>query len=335
MNIVMIVPTGVGAEIGGHAGDATPAARLLGSVCDNIILHPNVVNACDINEMPNNAIYVDGHTLDRFLEGRIGLVPVKANKILVAIDPPIKAETVNALRACEVTLGIDIKIAVLDEPFILNGYINGSGLACGYTSGGDKLVNQVQKYDFDVLAILTPIKIEKAVVDHYVKYGGSNPWGKVEALACHPISEALKCVVAHAPIDNGSLDGHVNTICDPRMGAEFVSIASLFCVIKGLHKAPRWTENRLVGTWVSDIDLMVSPDMQFGPPHHFCEKRNVPMLFVRENKTMLPRAPDTCIKVENYIEAAGYVACLGAGINPKTVRRPLDLGNIDDNNTES
>ena len=33
-NIVMIVPTGIGAEYGAHAGDATPAARLLASTCD-------------------------------------------------------------------------------------------------------------------------------------------------------------------------------------------------------------------------------------------------------------------------------------------------------------
>ncbi len=76
INVVMIIPTGIGCEIGGHAGDATPAARLLGSVCDKLILHPNIVNASDINEMPENALYVEGSILDRFLEGRIELKEV-------------------------------------------------------------------------------------------------------------------------------------------------------------------------------------------------------------------------------------------------------------------
>ena len=49
MNIVLIVPTGIGCEIGGHAGDANPVARLFGPCCDNLILHPNVVNASDVN----------------------------------------------------------------------------------------------------------------------------------------------------------------------------------------------------------------------------------------------------------------------------------------------
>ena len=45
MNVVMIVPTGIGCEIGGHCGDGNAPARLLGACCENLVLHPNVVNA--------------------------------------------------------------------------------------------------------------------------------------------------------------------------------------------------------------------------------------------------------------------------------------------------
>ncbi len=55
MNVVLIIPTGIGCEIGGHAGDANPVAKLIGACCDNLILHPNVVNASDVNEMPENS----------------------------------------------------------------------------------------------------------------------------------------------------------------------------------------------------------------------------------------------------------------------------------------
>ena len=58
-NVVLLVPTGIGAEIGGHSGDAGPVARLLASACDNLITHPNVVNASDINELPENGLYVE------------------------------------------------------------------------------------------------------------------------------------------------------------------------------------------------------------------------------------------------------------------------------------
>ena len=78
-NGVFIIPTGLGAEIGGHAGDASPAAKLVASVCDNLVIHPNVVNASDINEMTENMLYVEGSILDRFLEGSIGLKKVHSN----------------------------------------------------------------------------------------------------------------------------------------------------------------------------------------------------------------------------------------------------------------
>ena len=67
MLAVMIVPTGIGANIGGHSGDATSAAHLLAACCDTLILHPNVVNASDFTEQPDNSLYVEGAMLDSFL----------------------------------------------------------------------------------------------------------------------------------------------------------------------------------------------------------------------------------------------------------------------------
>jgi hypothetical protein len=39
----MIVPTGIGAAIGGFAGDSLPVARALSSLVDCLITHPNVI----------------------------------------------------------------------------------------------------------------------------------------------------------------------------------------------------------------------------------------------------------------------------------------------------
>jgi hypothetical protein len=84
--LVQIVPTGVGAEIGGYVGDATPSTNLLGSAVDNIIVHPNVVNGVLLNAADHNAVYVEGYMLDKFLQGEIGLRPVRSNKIGVILD---------------------------------------------------------------------------------------------------------------------------------------------------------------------------------------------------------------------------------------------------------
>ena len=62
-NAIFLVPTGIGSDIGGHAGDATPAVKIVAEVCDQVILHPNVVNASELNEMPLNSLYVEGAQL--------------------------------------------------------------------------------------------------------------------------------------------------------------------------------------------------------------------------------------------------------------------------------
>ena len=143
MNVVMIIPTGIGCVIGGHAGDATPAARLLGACCDKLILHPNVVNASDINEMPENALYVEGSILDRFLENKIELQEVRQNKILVVTNSPIHNETINAVSAARVTLGIDAEIVILEKPLIMLGMIE-DGIATGIVNNFTDLIEQVQ-----------------------------------------------------------------------------------------------------------------------------------------------------------------------------------------------
>ena len=70
-NVVMLVPTGIGASVGGHAGDATPAATLLSSVCDTLITHPNVLNASDIIQIPSNALYVEGSLITQLMMGSV------------------------------------------------------------------------------------------------------------------------------------------------------------------------------------------------------------------------------------------------------------------------
>ena len=64
--VVLIVPTGVGAAIGGYAGDALPVARALASVADRLITHPNVLNGAQLYWPLPNAFYVEGYGLDQF-----------------------------------------------------------------------------------------------------------------------------------------------------------------------------------------------------------------------------------------------------------------------------
>ncbi len=334
MNVVMIIPTGIGCEIGGHAGDATPAARLLSSVCDKLILHPNVVNASDINEMPDakKCLYVEGSILDKFLLGRIELKEVKSNRILVAVNKPVRNETVNAVSASRATLGIDVKIIELKIPLRMTGYIT-KKRADGKVLGVDELVRQVEQYDFDALAVASEIEVPKEISEYYWKNGGVNPWGGVEAIASREIACLLNKPVAHAPIEPEGekeklISGFYDFICDPRIAPEIISECYLHCVLKGLHKAPRIGK----GLSVRDVDVMVSPEC-WGRPHNACWDNDVPIIIVQENTTIYSRAfgipsDKDCIFVENYLEAVGVITAMKEGICLSSLRRPLPLTEI-------
>ena len=49
----MIIPTGVGASIGGFGGDASPQMNALADVSDVFITHPNVANAAIFQNLPH------------------------------------------------------------------------------------------------------------------------------------------------------------------------------------------------------------------------------------------------------------------------------------------
>ncbi len=339
MNVVLIIPTGIGCEIGGHAGDATPVAKLIGKCCDKLILHPNVVNASDINEMPENALYVEGSILDRFLEEKVELQEVKQNRVLVVVNAPIHNETINAVSAARATLGLNAKIMVLEEPLLMYADMKDGKArkASGEVHNWTNLVDQVDGWSFDALAIATPITVDAGVTEAY--FNGEiqvNPWGGVEAKASKLIANKLNKPVAHSPVFMGNkktILEETDIIVDPRMSAEIISYAFLHCVLKGLQKAPRIVQNHMGyghGLSARDMDVMISPHGCWGRPHEACFVRGLPIIEVMENKTIYSKRKVTevpehyTIQVKNYWEAAGYVMCMNSGIFPKSVRRPLE-----------
>lgn len=326
---VLIIPTGIGCEIGGHAGDANPVAKLIASCCDKLILHPNVVNASDINEMPINSYYVEGSMLDLFLEGEIELEPVTSNKILVVANKPITYLTKNAVAAARATIGLEAEILGLDTPLeMVPTYKN--NIASGDVFGWEELVEQVSAYDFDALAVHTPIDMDREVELKYYREGGLNPMGGVEAKASKYIAGALNCPVAHAPFDDTSQDDdemyHIfEHDFEPRLAAEAISNCYLHCVLKGLFKAPRVG----IGIKSKDVDVLVTPINCVGRPHRACIEKNIPVIAVKENKNNLhDKMPEDFIIVDNYLEAAGIIQAMKIGISPKSVRRPLEYTTV-------
>lgn len=329
MNGVFIIPTGVGCSIGGHAGDATPAAKLIAECCDKLIIHPNVVNASDINEMTPNMLYVEGSILDRLLEGKIMLQETRwQNRILVVANKPIRKDTINAVHAAEATIGTSIQIVELNTRLEMIAEME-NGLATGTVRGWEELIFQVHYYNYDALAIHTPIFVSREIALNYYKNGGINPWGGVEAKASRLIADVINKPVAHAPVEFDHPDNdpelfliHLNTIVDKRIAAEAISACYLHCVLKGLHKAPRVVHHTEPGL---SIDFLITPDLCYGRPHIACQDSLIPIIVVKENTTKadnsFPGGTEEGIYfVDNYLEAAGFITAMKAGIEPQAVR---------------
>jgi hypothetical protein len=344
-NAVFLVPTGIGAEIGGHAGDATPVAQVLAEVSDLLITHPNVVNASDINEIPENALYVEGSTITNVLMGTAALQPVRKNRVLVIIDDHeiemFANDTINAVSAARATYGFDcVKVVKLAPPLKMVADFVKSGRAAGKIFGFERIraVIEENKGTFDAVAIASVIDVDDQYHEDYFHRNGSmpNPWGGVEAMLTHAVSLIFGIPTAHSPmLENQKVADFDLGLVEPRLAAEAVSLTFVQCMLKGLHRSPRiitdlevMSERGLVAA--ADISCLVIPDKCLGLPTLAALKQGIPVIAVRENNNVmknnldkLPWAPGQFYQVENYWEAAGVMSALKSGVPPESMRRPL------------
>jgi hypothetical protein len=115
----MIIPTGIGASIGGFAGDGLPSAKLMASVVDTLITHPNVMNGAMLYWPIRNVEYVEGYALDEFAKGSVALQPVRkaSQRIGLLLDKGMEEEVMmrhlQVADATRATLGIDVAEAVV------------------------------------------------------------------------------------------------------------------------------------------------------------------------------------------------------------------------------
>ena len=89
---ILVIPTGIGCEIGGFAGDALPTAKLLASATGCLVTHPNVMNGGALSEKDERIFYVEGYSLDRFARGEIGLKKVNQQKIGIILIRILKTK---------------------------------------------------------------------------------------------------------------------------------------------------------------------------------------------------------------------------------------------------
>jgi hypothetical protein len=353
-NVVFLVPTGIGADIGGHAGDATPAARMLAAVCDRLVVHPNVVNAADINEMTANMLYVEGSVVSRLLMGTAGLCPVRRNRILTVIhlheEDIIVHNAINAVNAARAAGGFACsEIVAVSQQMEMKAQYAGSGRAAGTVSRFDLLCDVVAEHrkSCDAVAISTVIDVSRELHDIYFdapkavnaeSRGIVNPWGGIEALLTHGLSSLFDIPTAHSPMyEDVELMNSDADVMEPAKAAEGISVAFLHCILKGLSVSPQiFTDPTLFGRSgvlsAEDLSCLVVPSGSLGLPVLAALHQGIPVIEVKDRNNLLsntlqnlPWADRQFFQAENYFEAAGILAALRAGVAHETVQRPLGL----------
>lgn len=339
---VLLIPTGIGAEIGGHCGDGNTVARLVAGACDVLITHPNVVNASDLNEMRENTLYVEGSIITRMLSGHVGLQPVRSNRVLMLMDKHdekfFNDEVVNAVSSARVTLGIDCDVREMAEPVESISRYTSSGRATGEIRALERLFCAIQPYQniYDAIALSTFIKVPE---HFHAKYFSSkdmvNPWGGIEAMLTHSIGEMFNVPCAHSPMMTSSAVLNLTLgIVDPRKAPETSSTTYLHCILKGLQRSPRIV-SPAGGIALEQVSCVIIPDGCIGLPTLACLENDIPLIAVRENKNRmrnnlqkLPFKPGKLFIVDNYLEAVGIMTALKAGVTPSSVRRPISRTKI-------
>ena len=341
-NCVLLIPTGIGAEIGGHCGDGNAVARLIASSCDTLITHPNVVNASDINEMTENTLYVEGSIITRLMMGQLGLQKVRANKILMLMDEHedelFNNEIVNAVSSARISLGISCDVVKMKDKINSISLYSGSGRAVGQVENIEKLFGITKKYmqDYDAIGLSTFIKVPDQFHKMYFTEDNMiNPWGGIEAMLTHSLSLEFNIPSAHSPMMSSRevMDLEVG-IVEPRKAPETSSVTYLHCILKGLHKSPKLVPFDK-GLNVEDISCLIIPDGCIGLPTLAAIEHEISVIAVRENKNRMqnnleeyPFKQGKLFIVDNYLEAVGVMNAIKSGISVDAVRRPLAYTNL-------
>ena len=345
---VSIIPTGVRAEIGGFAGDATPSTNLLAAACDYLVTNPNAVTASDIYFAQDNVLYLEGNLICQLLLGNVGVIPEKRKNIAAIIEKPkderFLNNVLNALNGLRAVGGINI------DPVIVTGgavetkcTYSQYGNASGELSGSEELMKALDKVENShakAVALMTTLQVDDKVRQAYYR-GESipNPWGGAEAIMTHMTTNFYPFTAAHAPLLLEWEHTGFGKLVDPRDGAELISSAYVCSPLNGLINSPRPVrfdtpiaagETRIS---VENISAVVMPETTVGNIPFFASlDQGVPVILVKENTTRYDITPKKLLietqgrkiyRVNSYMEASGLLLALRNGIMPESTTRPM------------
>ncbi|MEA5450680.1 DUF3326 domain-containing protein [Leptolyngbya sp. CCNP1308] len=332
---VLVVPTGIGAAVGGYAGDALPVARAIASVVDTLITHPNVMNGAQLYWPLPNAYYVEGYGLDQFAAGRWGLRPLHRNRIGLVLDAAIEDDLrwrhLQAADAARATLGLDLTdYVVTDAPLGVELRTAASGVTWGTIGRPDSLLRAAERAiaaGANAIAVVArfPEDTDAETLQDYRQGHGVDPLAGAEAVISHLVVRTLRVPCAHAPaLSPLPLDPSIS----PKSAAEELGHTFLPCVLAGLSRAPGFVTEPTLGQsspalWADQVDAIVVPASACGGSALLSLGRRSLAIAVEANATALEVSPESlgvpAVRVASYLEAVGLLAAHRAGVHPQAL----------------
>jgi hypothetical protein len=338
---LLVIPTGIGCELGGYAGDGLPAARLLAAASGCLITHPNVMNGASLYWSDRRIHYVEGWALDRFAAGELALAPRASQRVGVLLDAGIEPELVlrhrQVIDACRASLGIPIGPVLTSElPLGVSLQKGASGSSWGTIARPDVLLRageQLVEAGATAIAVVArfPEDPESEALAAYRAGSGVDALAGAEAVISHLLVRHLGIPCAHAP---ALLPLPLDPALDPRAAAEELGHTFLPCVLVGLSRAPDLVplvDSLMRGTapllHAAQLGAVVAPAGALGGAAVLaCAERGIPLISVA-NPCLLEVNAEAlglvAIPASSYAEAAGLVLALREGIDPAALTRPL------------
>ena len=336
--VVLIVPTGIGAAIGGYAGDALPVARAIAQVADCLITHPNVLNGAQLYWNQPNILYVEGYGLDKFAAGEWGLQTVPQNPIGLILDqgiePELRLRHLQAAEATRATLGLNLTDYIItDAPVEVELRLAESGISWGTIGNPDSLLRAAEKLitqgGAKAIAVVArfPDETDSVALQNYRHGSGVDHLAGAEAVISHLIVRTFKIPCAHAPaLQPLPVDPELS----PRSAAEELGYTFLPCVLVGLSRAPQFTNYHSSSEqiWATQVDAVVVPESACGGSAILSlSDTKAKIITVKENYTQLQVTPKTlgikATQVNSYLEALGILVTHRAGISADALRPHL------------
>ncbi len=312
--IAFIVPTGIGASIGGFAGDAS---QVVGDFAQdyNVIVNPNVVNAACFSGITENMLYVEGWTLSQFMKGNLGIVPSYKNKIGVILDKGISQGIINVhintINAVKTVYGINvIGYEITDKPCEIEFYNTESGISSGSVLNNETLLEAGKKLlNRGAETIAVVCKFQEPPEDNYQDGEGVDIVGGVEAVISHYLTRELKVPVVHSPAFEDITIS--KEIVNPKVAAEYITPTFLPCILLGLSNAPLISYEKVehyIG--VESLKALIMPYNSLGASIVLdAISKNIKVYAVKENSSVL-NITKNIINKDVIIEVNTYKECL-------------------------